>query len=88
MPRKPSAAAAYIGQRITEARRRYTMTQDELAYRAGIDSSNIRSYESGRAMPNIHTLVKIATALSTKPGELIDGLTLDQFDTAEHRRAG
>lgn len=89
MPRVPSAAAAHIGKRIAEARRRYSLTQDELAVRSGIDSSNIRGYESGRAMLSIHTLMRIADALDTEPGFFLEGLTLDQFDApARARKAG
>lgn len=86
MPRVPSAAAAHIGKRITEARHRATTTHDALAARTGIDSSNIRSYESGRAMPSIHTLLRIAEALGTEPAFFLEGLTLDLFDAAERRR--
>lgn len=32
----------------------------------GIDSSNIRSYENGRAMPSIYSLVRIALALTRR----------------------
>lgn len=85
MPRVPSAAAAHIGQRIADARRRYSRTQDQLAADTGIDSSNIRSYESGRAMPSIHTLIRIAIALDTEPGYFLDDLTLEQFAA---RKAG
>lgn len=85
--RVPSAAAAHVGQRIAEARRRYTVTHDMLAARSGIDSSNIRSYESGRAMPSVHSLVRIAVALDTDPGYFLEGLTLEHFDTYA-RRAG
>ncbi|WP_375386569.1 helix-turn-helix domain-containing protein [uncultured Microbacterium sp.] len=89
MPRVPSAAAAHIGRQIAETRRRYTVTQDQLAVRAGIDSSNIRSYESGRAMPSIHTLLRIADALDTDPATLLEGLTLEHFDSgARARKAG
>lgn len=89
VPRVASAAAAHIGERIATARQRYTTTQDQLAVRADIDSSNIRSYEKGRAMPSIHTLVRIAIALDTEPGELLEGLTLDLFDAPDRRsRAG
>ncbi len=63
------------------------MTHDQLAARSGIDSSNIRSYESGRAMPSIYSLVRIAAALETEPGELLDGLTIDLFDAPSRRRA-
>lgn len=79
MPRVPSAAAAYVGAQIRAARERYTKTHDQLAAETGIDSSNIRSYESGRAMPSVITLVRLADALATTPGEFLDGLTLDLF---------
>lgn len=55
------------------------MTQDQLAVKAGIDSSNIRSYESGRAMMNISSLVRIAEALEVEPGELLEGVTSEMF---------
>jgi transcriptional regulator with XRE-family HTH domain len=79
MPRVASAAAAHIGQVIAEQRRRLAMTQDELAAGSGIDSSNIRAYENGRAMPSLHSLVRIAAALNVDPGALIQGLTSELF---------
>ena len=81
MPRVPSAAAEYIGARIASVRRDGPRwTQDELAAATGIDSSNIRAYESGRAMPSVHSLVRLATALQIDPGELIQGLELTRFE--------
>ena len=89
MPRVPSAAAARIGEHIRAARLGDSMTHDQLAARTGIDSSNIRSYESGRAMPSVHTLIRIADALDTEPGRLLEGVTLDLFDGGVNgRRAG
>ncbi|GAA4775767.1 helix-turn-helix domain-containing protein [Microbacterium gilvum] len=91
MPRVPSPAAAYVGQRIAAIRVRQTMTQDQLAVRSDIDSSNIRSYESGRSMMNVQSLVRIATALGVEPGELVDGLTPEMFATPssdKRRKAG
>jgi transcriptional regulator with XRE-family HTH domain len=88
MPRVPSAAAALVGTRIAHFRARRGMTQDQLAVNADIDSSNIRSYESGRAMMNVRSLVRIATALDVPPGELIDELTPERFDTRSERAAG
>lgn len=64
------------------------MTQDQLAVNADIDSSNIRSYESGSAMMNVRSLVRIATALDVPPGELIDELTPEMFDIRSERAAG
>lgn len=55
-----------------------------------IDSSNIRSYESGRAMLSVQTLVRIAEALKTEPGEFLAGLTSEMFGgpLETKRRAG
>lgn len=79
MPRTPSAAAAHIGSRITAARTALSMTVDELAVASRIDSSNIRSYESGRALMSLQSLVRIAEALKADPGELLDGVVSDMF---------
>ena len=61
------------------------MTQDELAASTGIDSANIRSYEGGRAMPSIQTLLRIADALSAEPGSFLEGLMLEHFITTARR---
>ncbi|MFT4220467.1 MAG: helix-turn-helix domain-containing protein [Microbacterium sp.] len=73
-------------RRSSKARIKSSMTHDELAVRTGIDSSNIRSYESGRAMPSIHTIIRISQALDTEPGFFLHGLTLDHFNPAPARR--
>lgn len=59
------------------------MTQDELAVQSHIDSSNIRSYESGRSMMNVHSLVRIAEALNVEPGDLLEGVTSEMFATSQ-----
>jgi len=79
VPRVPSPAAAHIGGLVADRRRRLTMTQDQLAAATSIDSSNIRAYESGRSMPSIQTLVRIAEALDVEAGELLAGVTSDMF---------
>ena len=88
MPRTPSAAAAQIGRRIAEERKRRGLTQDQLAVLSGIDSSNIRSYESGRSMLSVLTLIKISEALHTSPGQFIDDLTPELFTAPMQRAAG
>lgn len=81
MPRVASDAAAHIGKQIAEHRMRASMTQDQVAASSGIDSSNVRAYESGRGMPSIQSLVRIAAALDTDPGEFLSGLKPEQFAT-------
>ncbi|MDQ4215494.1 helix-turn-helix transcriptional regulator [Microbacterium capsulatum] len=90
MPRVPSAAAAHIGARIRTARESSTMTQDQLAVRSDIDSSNIRAYETGRSLPNLQTLVRIADALRTPAGYFLEGVTVEMFPVAasDGRRRG
>lgn len=60
------------------------MTQDDLASRSGIDSSNVRAYESGRAMPSIHTLLRIAVAMRTPIDYFLKGVTLEMFPVTEN----
>lgn len=63
-------------------------SQDVLAARCGIESSNIRSYEAGRAMMNIYSLTRIAAALDVDPGILVAELTPELFegtDSAKRR---
>lgn len=79
MARTPSPAAALIGQRIAARRKARAFTQDELAVLSGIDSSNIRSYESGRSMLSVLTLVRIAEALDSPPGDFLVDLTPEMF---------
>lgn len=86
MPRTPSAAAEQIGARIAAERKRRGLTQDQLAVLSGVDSSNVRSYESGRSMLSILTLIRLSDALKAEPGEFINGLSTDLFVT-EYQRA-
>jgi transcriptional regulator with XRE-family HTH domain len=88
VPRTPSAAAARIGARIAAERKSKGLTQDQLAVLSGIDSSNIRSYESGRSMLSILTLVRISEALHASPGSFIDEVSSADFATplADGRR--
>jgi len=91
VPRVASPAAAHIGALISAERLRIGMTQDQLAAASGIDSSNIRAYENGRAMPSIQTLVRLAEGLGGSPAELLVGLRSDMFPVAledRRRRAG
>lgn len=82
MPRIPSPAAAHIGAIIADARRNRGLSVDDLASRTKIDSSNIRSYESGRALVGLQPLVRIAVALDVEPGELLNGIELSMFEKA------
>ncbi|WEG08616.1 helix-turn-helix transcriptional regulator [Microbacterium horticulturae] len=61
------------------------MSVDQLAATSRIDSSNIRSYESGRALMSLPSLVRIAEALGVEAGELLDGVSAEMFLTEQER---
>lgn len=79
MPRTPSPAAVHIGSRIRRLRRERDLTADQLAAATGINSSNIRSYEAGRALTSLGSLVRIAEALHVPPETIVEGLTAEMF---------
>lgn len=53
-----------IGQVIVRRRRELNMTQEDLAYRAGIDRTYVGYIENGRQNVTVTILVKIANALN------------------------
>jgi transcriptional regulator with XRE-family HTH domain len=80
MARTPSAAAVHVGAIIKELRLKRGLSQDDLASKTKIDSSNIRSYESGRALIGLQSLVRVAAVLKVQPGTLIKGLEPGMFE--------
>lgn len=80
MARIATPAAAHVGSLIRELRLKRGLSQDDLASKTKIDSSNIRSYESGRALVGLHSQVKTATVLRVQPGSLLKGLELSMFE--------
>ncbi|WP_181905656.1 helix-turn-helix domain-containing protein [Microbacterium bovistercoris] len=80
MPRVPSPAAAHIGKRIRAVRVDKGLTQEQLGHEAQTDSSAIRSYENGRAMLSIRTLLRISRALKQPPEFFLKGLRDEMFE--------
>ena len=67
-----------FGQRIRELRKLKNMSQEELAYAAGLDRTYIGSVERGKRNISLINILKIADALEVKPS-----LLLETFD-AKH----
>lgn len=88
MPRVASVAAQLIGKRIVEIRLRAGLTQDQLAVRSGIDSANIRAFESGRTTPSVPSLIKVAYALDVPAGDLLQDVTLESLGEPRRRTRG
>lgn len=71
------------GELIKQQRNSVHMTQKQLADLCGMADSAIRKYESGRIVPKVQTLEKIAKALDCKLSDLIPGA---RYSTNESRR--
>lgn len=52
------------GEKIKMARRKYRLTQRELAEKCGIATGTVQQYELGKRQPRVNQLVKISEALN------------------------
>ena len=62
-----------LGERIKALRRERELQQRQLAEKAELTPSMVSQIESGRLTPSLHTLGKIAAALSVPIAALFDG---------------
>ena len=69
--RSKAAAAQRIARRVKEVRMRLGLTASALAARSGIRRPNISRIESGRHMPSLDTLERLAEALGVPVAELV-----------------
>jgi transcriptional regulator with XRE-family HTH domain len=74
MPTPRSRAAELFGRRVREARIDLGMSQENIANLADMHVTNYGRVERGEANSELHTIVRIATALNTDPGTLLAGL--------------
>jgi len=77
---KPTVFEAF-GQVLRRQRKARGMSQETLAFEAGIQRNYVSLIELSRNQPTITTVFKLANALSMKPAKLIqmvdDELSLD-----------
>jgi transcriptional regulator with XRE-family HTH domain len=66
--------AARFGENLRRCRRRAGLSQEELGLRSSLHRTEIGLLERGARVPRIDTLVKISSALSVPPVELIEGI--------------
>ena len=65
---------AELAKRVTMARKKAGLTQEELAERASISPTYIGFIEQGRRKPNPRTLQKICEGLGVRLEDLFRGL--------------
>lgn len=67
-----SATHIKLGQKIKLLRVNANLTQEELAFKVGVDRSYMGFVERGEKNPTLMTIMKIAKALKTPLKELFD----------------
>lgn len=63
-----------LGDRIRRHRERLGLSQEGLAYKAGINRTYIASLEAGQRNPSLDLMARLAKALGIDLGELVKGL--------------
>lgn len=62
-----------LAKTIKRLRESKNLSQGQLALAAGIDRKTINRIERGHYSPSMDTFIRICTALSAKPTELVNG---------------
>lgn len=67
--------AALFSANLRHHRKRLGISQERLAYLAGLHRTEIGHLENARRVPGIDTVIKLACSLLIEPGELLKGTT-------------
>lgn len=62
------------------------LTQEELAFRAGMNVTYLSDLERGRNNPSLAMMVDLARGLGVHPSELLEGLVISEGDAPPSRR--
>ncbi len=61
-----------FGANLRDAREKLGLTQEQVAQRSGVHSTEVSRIEGGRRDPKVSTLERLAKAVEVKPGRLLD----------------
>lgn len=80
MPRYQSRAfRQLVGERLRETRLSKGLTQEELAWEAGIAQGSISHYEQGRNEIPVAVLIALCRAMRVPPVQIVPGLEPTEF---------
>jgi ribosome-binding protein aMBF1 (putative translation factor) len=65
------SVARSFGEKLRAARVKARLSQEELAYRGGVNRTLVGQLELGRHSPRLDTVIKLAGALGIEPCQLI-----------------
>ncbi|MEX1140979.1 MAG: helix-turn-helix transcriptional regulator [Thermoleophilaceae bacterium] len=63
-----------FGANVRRRRHEVGISQEDLAYEAGMHFTAISKLERGEREPRLHTILSVAAALEVPPAHLLDGL--------------
>jgi transcriptional regulator with XRE-family HTH domain len=75
--RSDKALGLAFGRNLVDARRRRGVSQERLAFAAGLTRDTIGKLENGRRQPRLATILILCEVLRVEPNELLDGLTAE-----------
>jgi transcriptional regulator with XRE-family HTH domain len=61
-----------LGTNLRETRERLGLTQEQVAQRSGVHSTEVSRIEAGKRDPKVSTLERLAEAVEVKPGRLLE----------------
>ena len=67
--------AERFGRNLLAARSRAGISQEELAFRAGLHRTAVGQLERGERTARLDTFVKVINSLGVEPTELLEGLS-------------
>lgn len=68
---KTSVVHQKIAEKIRKIRKDRNISQEELAFKAGLNRAYVEYIERGERKPSVDTLAKLAKALKVKLSELV-----------------
>lgn len=71
----PSPQRQAFADNVRLAREKAGLTQEQLAWAAGLHQTEIARIEGGRRNPGLDTIFKVAHGLGVAPGALFGGIT-------------
>ena len=80
-------ASHSFGDRLRLLRLAQSLSQEELAERAGLRTATVSDLERGQGDPSLNTLRSLAGALGATPGELLDGSSGSEHSLVADERA-
>jgi transcriptional regulator with XRE-family HTH domain len=75
MDESDARLAYVVGRRMRRIRRDQELSQEAVAWIAGIHRTQISFYEHGERMPLLGSFVRLAGGLGVSPCTLLDGIT-------------